>query len=215
MKINLVAGGPRNLIPEFFLHDGHEVIWVGIDRGVFYLLESGVNPAAAFGDFDSVSHEEMEHIEKAVADLKKFRPEKDETDMELALNWAIGQKPESIAIFGATGGRLDHLMANIQLLVKPLQVGSDVHIEIIDTQNMIYVKKPGSYTAEPIVDYKYISFLPITPAVSGLSLENFKYPLNDCHIPMGSTLCISNELIRGHGTFSFSEGILLVVRSRD
>ncbi|WP_079508392.1 thiamine diphosphokinase [Mesobacillus jeotgali] len=215
MKINLVAGGPRNLIPEFHLHDGNEVVWVGIDRGVFYLLESGVKPAAAFGDFDSVSHEEMVQIEKAVADLKKFRPEKDETDMELALNWALCQNPASIAIFGATGGRLDHLTANIQLLVKPLQENSAVHIEIIDTQNILYVKKPGSYTAEPNDEFKYISFLPITPAVSGLSLENFKYPLNDCHIPIGSTLCISNELIRGHGTFSFSEGILLVVRSRD
>ncbi|MBT2681311.1 thiamine diphosphokinase [Bacillus sp. ISL-35] len=215
MKINLVAGGPRYLIPDFHLYEEENVIWVGIDRGVFYLLEAGVNPAAAFGDFDSVSEEELANIEKAVADLKKFKPEKDETDMELALNWALDQHPESIAIFGATGGRLDHFMANIQLLVRPLEEDAPVHIQIIDSHNILYVKKPGSYTVKQIEDFKYVSFLPVTPAVSGLSLENFKYPLNDCHIPMGSTLCISNELIRGHGTFSFSEGILLVVRSKD
>lgn len=215
MKINLVAGGPSNLIPDFHLYDGSGVIWVGIDRGVFYLLKAGVKPAAAFGDFDSVSEAEMAEIEEVVTDLKKFKPEKDETDMELALNWALEQEPESIKIFGATGGRLDHLMANIQLLVKPLQNYSAIHIEMIDEKNTLYVKKAGTYTVSKIDEYKYISFLPVTPAVSGMTLENFKYPLNDCHIPMGSTLCISNELIRGHGTFSFSEGILLVVRSKD
>lgn len=215
MKINLVAGGPSNLIPDFHLYDAANVIWVGIDRGVFYLLKAGFKPAAAFGDFDSVSEEEMTEIEKVVTDLKKFKPEKDETDMELALNWALEQDPDSIKIFGATGGRLDHLMANIQLLVKPLQQGSPLHIEMIDTKNILFVKKPGSYTVSKLDEYKYISFLPVTPAVTGMTLKNFKYPLNDCHIPMGSTLCISNELIRGHGTFSFSEGILLVVRSRD
>ena len=215
MKINLVAGGPLSLVPDFQLFDDSHVVWVGIDRGVFYLLNAGIKPAMAFGDFDSVTVEELAEIEKEVSDLKKFKPEKDETDMELALNWAIEQQPESITIFGATGGRLDHLMANIQLLLKPLQQGINIPTEIIDTNNILYVKNPGTYTANKLEDFKYISFLPATPSVSGMTLENFKYPLKDCHIPMGSTLCISNELIRGHGTFSFSEGILLVVRSKD
>jgi thiamine pyrophosphokinase len=215
MKINLVAGGPLSLVPDFQLFDDSHVVWVGIDRGVFYLLNAGIKPAMAFGDFDSVTVEELAEIEKEVSDLKKFKPEKDETDMELALNWAIEQQPESISIFGATGGRLDHLMANIQLLLKPLQQGINIPTEIIDTNNILYVKNPGTYTANKLEDFKYISFLPATPTVSGMTLENFKYPLKDCHIPMGSTLCISNELIRDHGTFSFSEGILLVVRSKD
>ncbi|WP_423409996.1 thiamine diphosphokinase [Heyndrickxia sp. MSNUG] len=215
MKINLVAGGPLNLIPDLQAFDGRDVEWVGIDRGVFYLLNAGIKPAMAFGDFDSVSEEEMAEIEMEVEHLKKFKPEKDETDMELALNWAIAQNPDSIMIFGATGGRLDHLMANVQLLTKPLNQDIDIQTEIIDKNNILFIKKPGTYNVEKIADFKYISFLPVTPEILGMTLGNFKYPLNDCHIPMGSTLCISNELIRGHGTFSFSEGILLVVRSRD
>jgi thiamine pyrophosphokinase len=215
MKINLVAGGPSSLIPDFHQYDGNQVIWVGIDRGVFFLLSAGFKPAIAFGDFDSVTPEELADIEKEVAELKRFKPEKDETDMELALNWAIAQKPESISIFGATGGRLDHLMANVQLLIKPILQDIDIQIEIIDTNNILFVKKPGSYNLDRLDDFKYISFLPATPSVAGITLENFKYPLKDCHILVGSTLCISNELIRDHGTFSFSEGILLVVRSRD
>jgi thiamine pyrophosphokinase len=215
MIINLVAGGPLNLIPNFCPYEASGVMWVGIDRGVFYLLNAGIKPSIAFGDFDSVTAGEMARIEQEVEHLKKYKPEKDETDMELALNWAAAQNPRTIRIFGATGGRLDHLMANVQLLTKPLSIEMEIHIEIIDTNNILFIKKPGSYTIERIEEFKYISFLPVTPAVSGLTLENFKYPLKGCHIPMGSTLCISNELIRGHGNFSFSEGILLVVRSKD
>lgn len=215
MKINIVAGGPLDLIPPLHQYAGEDVVWVGVDRGVSYLLRAGIKPARAFGDFDSVTADELAEIEKEVSNLNKFKPEKDETDMELALNWSIEQQPDSISVFGATGGRLDHLMANVQLLVKPVLGKITFQIEIIDKTNILYVKNPGSYIVDRLPGMKYISFLPVSPSVSGMTLENFKYPLKDCHIPMGSTLCISNELISDHGTFSFSEGILLVVRSRD
>lgn len=215
MRVNIVAGGPIELIPDLSKYDGDRVIWVGVDRGVFYLLKAGIKPAMAFGDFDSVSEEEMSLIEKEVSELKKFKPEKDETDMELALNWALTESREAISVFGATGGRIDHLMANVQLLLKSFDQNKELFIEIIDTKNILFMRKPGRYTLQEMKEFKYVSFLPVTSAVSGITLENFKYPLKDCHIPMGSTLCISNELIGTHGTFSFSEGILLVVRSRD
>jgi thiamine pyrophosphokinase len=77
------------------------------------------------------------------------------------------------------------------------------------------VKAPGKYTVKKIKDKKYISFVPASLDVKDLTLDGFKYPLKDCHISVGSTLCISNELIRDCGTFSFSEGILIVVRSSD
>jgi thiamine pyrophosphokinase len=60
-----------------------------------------------------------------------------------------------------------------------------------------------------------ISFIPITKEVFGLTLEGFYYPLKGAKIKMGSTLSISNKLIRNNGTFSFEDGIVLVVRSRD
>lgn len=215
MKINIVAGGPHDLIPSLESYRQADTVWIGVDRGVYYLLHKGIVPDRAFGDFDSVTEQEWAEIKKNVAQLETFKPEKDETDMELALNWALQQDPDSIAIFGATGGRLDHMLANVQLLIKPLSGKTCTPIEIIDEKNRLFVKKPGEYRVEFLESMKYISFLAVTPTVSGLTLENFKYPLNHCHIQLGSTLCISNELIGDHGTFSFSEGILLVVRSKD
>ena len=62
--------------------------------------------------------------------MKRYKPEKDETDMELAFNWAVEQKPNNYSIFGATGGRLDHLFANVQLLLKSINRRKSMPISI-------------------------------------------------------------------------------------
>jgi len=215
MIINILAGGPEVLLPNLDYFKEEEAVWVGVDRGVFYLLNRGILPKVAFGDFDSVTEKELSFIESQVDEIKRYKPEKDETDMELALNWALEQKPTTIRIFGATGGRIDHLFANVHLLLKPLKTNHPANIFLIDRTNVMYLKGPGSYKVQKNTDKKYFSFVPLTLEVTNLTLKGFKYPLENRHISLGSTLCISNELISDYGTFSFSEGILIVIRSND
>ncbi|XJZ28456.1 thiamine diphosphokinase [Bacillota bacterium Lsc_1132] len=215
MIINILAGGPEELLPKLADYDDPGCLWVGVDRGVFTLIRRGIQPDLALGDFDSVSVEELREIESTVSELHRFNPVKDETDMEIALQWALEQDAEGIRIFGATGGRLDHFFANVQLLTRPVLTGIPNDVAIIDKTNIVSVKGPGRYSIKKNSLYQYVSFIPVTGMVRGLTLEGFKYPLKDCHIPLGSTLCISNELINDSGTFSFSEGILLVIRSSD
>ncbi|ETI66917.1 thiamine diphosphokinase [Neobacillus vireti] len=215
MIINILAGGPEELLPELTDYAEENTVWVGVDRGVFHLLNREIMPEIAFGDFDSVSPEELEFIEKHVSNMQRYKPEKNETDMELALNWALAQEPTMIRMFGATGGRLDHLFANMHLLLNPLKEKNPATVYLIDRHNIAFLKGPGSYTIEKMKTKKYISFVPLTLDVSGITLEGFKFPLKNRHISLGSTLCISNELISDYGTFSFSEGILIVIRSHD
>lgn len=215
MIINILGGGPVELLPNLHEYNEKDSIWVGVDRGVFTLLKRGLHPEIAIGDFDSVTKAELAEIENSVAKMKKYKPEKDETDMELGLNWALKQHPAVIRIFGASGGRLDHLLANVQLLIRPVLAGTNTEIVLMDRNNRMEVKGPGQYQMEKKRDHEYISFIPVTLNVEDLTLEGFKYPLTDCHISLGSTLCISNELTSDYGTFSFSKGILIVVRSCD
>ncbi|MBN6887114.1 thiamine pyrophosphokinase [Cytobacillus horneckiae] len=215
MIINILAAGPEQYIPKLDSYHSDEGQWIGVDKGTVTLLSKGIQPIMAFGDFDSVSEDEMKQIESGVSKLNRFKPEKDETDMELALNWALEQNPQLIRVFGGTGGRLDHFFANVQLLVQPLLREVPVPIEMIDEKNIIYIKNPGEYHIHKRDSFNYISFIPMTMAVENLTLIGFKYPLSDKHIPFGSTLCISNELLDDNGTFSFTEGILMVVRSKD
>ncbi|MFI8574726.1 thiamine diphosphokinase [Rossellomorea aquimaris] len=215
MMINIVAGGPGRYIPELKVYDGELVKWVGVDRGVYTLLEQSIEPWVAFGDFDSVTDEEWDLIQEKVQEVNRYKPEKDETDLELALNWAIDQNPDKINIFGATGGRLDHFMGNLQLLMTPKLLDKDIEVEIIDVQNRLYLAKSGEHSVEKSPELQYISFVPVTQSVEGITLSGFKYPLKNRNISRGSTLCISNELIQSSGTFSFSNGILMVIRSSD
>ncbi|MGJ7910638.1 thiamine diphosphokinase [Neobacillus sp. LXY-1] len=215
MIIHILAGGPEDHLPDLRLYNEADVVWVGVDRGVFHLLNRGIHPKLAFGDFDSVSKQELTYIENNVGEMQRFKPEKNETDLELALNWAMNQHPKIIRIFGATGGRLDHLLANVQLMIHSLREQSNTEIYLIDRYNIAYLKEPGTHNIKKMDSAKYISFVPLTLAVSDLTLEGFKYPLKNRYITLGSTLCISNELISDYGTFSFSEGILIVIRSHD
>ncbi|MBM7618946.1 thiamine pyrophosphokinase [Bacillus tianshenii] len=213
MNIKIVAGGPPENIPAFGADTSETVTWVGVDRGVHYLLEQNIIPSKAFGDFDSVTAAELAEMKRKITDLDLYPSEKDETDTELAVNWAMAQNPASITMFGVTGGRLDHFLGNVQLMLKGIQNG--ITIEIQDKQNKLILVKPGQYPLKKDKNLPYISFLPISPAVSGITLDGFKYPLKNRNIKWGDTLCISNELDTENGTFSFKDGILMMIRSRD
>lgn len=213
MVINILAGGPIDEQANLTEFNEKDSIWVGVDRGVLTLLSKGILPTIAFGDFDSVTEEELQYIKEKISSVNIYQSEKDEPDLELALDWAKNKQPESIRIFGATGGRLDHFLGNMQLLLEAAQ--HNLNIEIIDKQNILFAKLPGSYKISKMKERKYISFLPISNPIENLTLEGFKYPLKNRSIPQNSTLCISNELIVEHGNFSFTKGILLVIRSND
>lgn len=217
MIISIVAGGPVDLLPNLNVYREKTSIWVGVDRGVYTLLHHDIVPNAAFGDFDSVTEAELAEIKETLNHLEVYPTEKDETDLEIALTWALSKQPEEIYVFGATGGRIDHFIGNLQLLLKTpiLEQKNNLNIFIVDKQNLISFKTPGTYTIETLNDKRYVSFLPMLKEVKGITLEGFKYPLTNHALPIGSTLCISNELISEYGNFSFTDGILMVIRSSD
>lgn len=211
MVIRILAGGPSFLVPES-LPVENDSIWVGVDRGISGLLHRNIEPEYLFGDFDSVSEEDKKDLERR-SNVFSFPPEKAKTDLELAIDWAVEQHPEKVEIFGATGGRLDHEWANLQLLAKGLACG--VETVMIDRQNWMRASAPGCYEIVKDEAFPYVSFLPLNQSIKGLTLKGFKYPLDDEYVQAGSTLTVSNELIEESGTYSFESGIVLVIRSRD
>ncbi|WP_283152245.1 thiamine diphosphokinase [Guptibacillus hwajinpoensis] len=210
--IYIVAGGPEEDLPTHLLTE-RNVRWIGVDRGVYTLLKNNIIPEHGFGDFDSVTNEEREWMESHDLSFTVYPSEKDHTDLEIALDWAIDEDPEEITMYGVTGGRLDHSWMNVQMLIKGVK--SHVKLAIEDKLNRLEMKEPGTYTVQKDHRFPYMSFLSFTPEVKGLTLIGYRYPLKNRHISWGSSLCISNELIEENGSYSFNQGILLVVRSSD
>ncbi len=216
MDIRIVAGGPVECLPDLkkIAAGLDDVLWCGADRGALLLAERGIKMEAAFGDFDSVTEGELEFIRQAAKDVYVYPPEKDETDLELSLAWAYRQKPNRIIIYGATGGRMDHAMGNIMLLASAEHLRQPVKASIEDLQNEISFYYPGSYTIHK-QRKPYVSFIPISEEITGITLTGFLYPLTDAVLKRGRTLSISNQLNSQTGTFSFSSGILMMIRSTD
>lgn len=211
--VGIVANGPAELLPDLPPFQESIDIWIGADKGALTLIKHRLIVDYALGDFDSIDTDEKHKIKNKAKVFKEYPKEKDETDLELALMKAFELNATKIYLFGVTGGRIDHTLINIQTL-KIIEERKIKGV-LIDRYNKIELTLPGEHTVFKDENYPYISFIPMTPLVNGLTLSGFYYPLTDEIISMGSTLCISNKLLSNKGTFLYKEGILLVVKSRD
>lgn len=187
---------------------------IAADSGLEAAKELGLIPHMAVGDFDSVSPSVLEEFKKIpylVWDVHDAR--KDETDTELALRKAMAYGCSQITVLGATGGRFDHMLANVFLLYGCLKQG--VEACILDRQNKIYVIDESHTFYRNRLWGKYISFLPLLGEIKGITLTGFSYPLDDYDLDVASSRCISNELSEETGTITFREGAAICVESKD
>jgi thiamine pyrophosphokinase len=208
----VTAGGPASELPDFSLWP--TALFIGVDAGTVALLDRGIQPAAAVGDFDSVSAEEMVRVEESVAELKRAAAEKDETDTELALEKAMEFSPEQVIITGATGGRLDHYMSALHAVYNYQRKFPDTEFVLLNRQNRIRFLIPGTHIVQPDPRYRYLSFYPFAQEVRNFKLKNFKYEVENEVIPFGSTRFISNEL-ETEGIVSFESGSCAMIESSD
>lgn len=211
--VAIMGNGPVELIPDLSMYKDNIDVWIGADKGALTLIEHNIPLDYAVGDFDSINDSEKAIVKEFANSYKVYPSEKDQTDLEIALSKAYELQPQKIYLFGVTGGRLDHALINIQLLYSILN--QDIRGIIIDNQNKLELTMPGRYIIEQNNNYPNISFIPYTQNVKCLTLEGFYYPLVSKSISWGSTLCISNKLLSKSGTFSYKEGILLLIKSRD
>lgn len=211
MHINLLCSDRH--LPQDIWAKSNEGKWGGVDRGALILLKHQIIPFFSVGDFDSVSKEECQLLTEQLQ-IKPVQAEKADTDLALAVDKAVALGFDSITIYGATGGRLDHFFGSIQLLLKKAYYKHDVHIEVIDQQNKIELLPKGQHTVEKDKSYPYISFIPMTDDVE-LSLAGFKYNLARQMLNIGSTLTISNEIESLQAKVIVHDGLILQIRSTD
>ncbi len=186
---------------------------IAADRGLLIADRLKLVPDYIVGDFDSVPEKVLDKYRAASAPIKTFPTEKDKTDTQIALELALMHSPGAIDLVGATGSRLDHTLANLHLLLLPLQLG--INACILDENNRIYLKNKSFYLTKEAQHGDYVSLLPFTGEVKGLSLTGFKYPLDHVTMVSGSSLGISNELREEAARVEFTEGILAVFETKD
>jgi thiamine pyrophosphokinase len=180
------------------------------DGGTRHARALGVRPDLVIGDMDSAEKRHLEELREAGVAVELVPHDKNETDLELAINHAIDLSPEQILIIAALGGRLDQTLANIALLSDPRLSGFDIRLddgveEIVLCRDQVDLQ--GSRG-------DLVSLLPWQGAVSNVQTTNLKWPLHRETLYPDKTRGISNEMTGDTASVSIGSGLLLIVRRR-
>jgi thiamine pyrophosphokinase len=208
-KVAIVAGSDVGWVSKGDLKTFSSII--GVDRGAFVLLKKGIVPDVAIGDFDSVSNEELKEIRTRVANVKQYSRNKDQTDLELAVSYALAFHPEEITMFGVTGGRLDQELTALHLLRAIHE--QKCRAVLWDEHNfMVFVS--GKYQIQKQKKFSYLSILPFTDEIT-VSICGCKYPLKNHVMKRGVTRGVSNVIVSDYAEITVHKGIAYVILSGD
>lgn len=184
------------------------------DAGMKFCHTAGIQPDLILGDFDSVDDASYTYFKETCPErMEQFPTHKDETDTELALLRAIAAGADAVTMIGATGTRIDHLLGNIQMLKLALDRG--VPCQIVDAHNRIRMVDGQIMLQKSDQFGKYVSLLPFTPEVTGITLKGFAYEVENFTLVSGIARGVSNELEAETASITCQNGILLVIESRD
>lgn len=182
------------------------------DGGMRHTKKMGILPNYILGDFDSVSPEILEYYCAMNIEIKRFSAQKDETDMELGVDFAIELGADEIIMIGGIGSRIDHTLANVQLLMRLLKKGIKAklvneknEIQLIDREITVYGKKGD-----------LVSTIPLSMEVKGIDLYGFEYPLKNATLSIGGDIiAVSNVMLGEKAEIKIKEGYLLIIKAKD
>ena len=216
MNTVLICGGEIN--DEFSLVCLKQIkpdCIIGVDKGLEFCYRNHVIPDWILGDFDSISKEVIDwYREQQEIPIRQYKPEKDDTDTRLGMELALKLGSDKIFLLGATGGRLDHYMGNLQSLL--ITARKEKEGWILDEQNAITVRRAGKICIHKEEQFgKYVSFFSMGDEVTGLSLIGFQYPLDGYTLKNSDGIAVSNQLLDDCGIIEFETGYLMMVLSKD
>ena len=183
---------------------------IAADGGSRHLLRLDHPPDVLIGDLDSLPREAEAWREMNGGNMILYPHDKNETDLELALLYAVHHFDEDIQIFGALGGRLDQTLANIMLLAHPALAGR--RVELVTEDQRAWLVTEQAEVQGRIGDL--ISLVPINGDVLVAETTGLRWPLSNEVLSVGPARGVSNEMIEPLATITIDTGILLLIHTR-
>lgn len=179
---------------------------IGVDGAadIFYRME--IVPDVLIGDFDTADPSKVSYLENIGSKVIRLLEQKNETDTEAAIDYAVSAGASEIVILGALGKRIDHTLSNIMMLIRAESSG--VKCSIADESCELFVC--GKYMRLDGHSGQTVSILPLTGEIVVSSL-GLMYPLNDLKLCWGSSRGISNIISADSANISVSGGYALIV----
>lgn len=204
----IVIGAGDLTVGTMEVHENDLVI--AADGGLGYCGLLGVEPDLILGDFDSVSPDEakaVETLEQQIPErILRLPREKDDTDMLAALKEGLRRGYRDFRIYGGTGGRFDHTLANIQCLLY--LKSQDAVGYLVDGTGMIMVLVDESVELQKGLE-GYLSLFSLSEESVGVTIRGMKYPLDRAVIRNDFPVGISNEFTGEKAFISVEKGQLV------
>ena len=191
-----------NLLPGDFL--------VAVDGGLRHLKRLGLKPDLLIGDLDSVDAAELAKIVDAGIEVRRFPPAKDQTDLELALEYALKNDYAQIVIAYPFGDRVDHTLGNLNLLTRPDLAGKTLSLDDGQVEARL-LDESASLPSQP---GDLVSLIPWGSPVEGISTKGLEYPLTNETLAPWQTRGISNVALTNLIEIDFVSGRLLMIRTK-
>lgn len=211
----IISGGTLDESLTLKILEETENPWIiGVDRGVEFLYQHGILPSYMVGDFDSLPEEIVTYYKnRGDVPIRAYNPVKDASDTEIAVRLGVTLGCKQMSILGATGGRIDHLWANVQSLMIPYKAGADA--VILDPQNRIRLIGEETHLFRGQAYGPYFSVFPLGEAVRGFNIRGAKYPLRNHTLMPCDSLCVSNEFEEDEVVIDFLGGTVILMETRD
>lgn len=193
----VIGAGECDLLPADFYKDD---LVIAVDGGYEYIKDGRVD--MVIGDFDSLGYiPDHEHV-------LKLTPEKDDTDMLVAIKEGLKKGYRIFHIYGGCGGRIEHTFANVQSLAYLAEHGAVGTMHHNETKITMLVN--GSLIL-PAGLKGYLSVFSYGEKAEGVTLKGVKYPLENTTLTDTFPLGVSNEFIGQEAEITVDNGRLLVV----
>jgi thiamine pyrophosphokinase len=210
MRVVIVASGEPDAVDVTWL-DRADLV-VAADGGAAWLDRVGCRPDLVVGDLDSADATLVERLDDAGTAIERHAPDKDASDLELALDAARARRATDVVVLGALGGeRLDHELANLLLLADPTL--ADLPVRIVRGSTTVRVLHAGRRLDLGGRAGDSVTLLPIGGDAVGVATAGLRWPLEGATLGVGRSRGLSNEVVDAPAAVSLERGALLVVET--
>jgi thiamine pyrophosphokinase len=189
---------------------------IAADGGADHLMKMGILPEIVIGDLDSVDEDTLFELTNAEVRIEQYSEEKDETDLELALRYAVELRPSAILVVAALGGRIDQTLANLSIVTDPSLPRIDIRLDD-GVEEVFFCRGTAPNGGQAEVRGRSgdtVSLIPWQAPVEGVLTEGLRWPLYSETLYPDKSRGISNELLADKASVRIRSGLLLIVHRR-
>ena len=187
-----------------------DCIVISADGGAENALKMNLVPDVVIGDMDSIKATVKENIREKSNKTRYISTsaDKDKSDTQLAVEYALDLGIKKMIILGALGDRIDHAIANILLLTSPFLKDIDIRI-LTDTSEIFIMRNSGTLTGD-IGDT--VTLLSLSPYTYFIKTKGLKYELENEKLLFSPVRGISNVFTDKKAYIKIRGGTLLVIK---